>query len=218
MEFKALIQLCMKLWADYNTLRAYFADDHMVGILQEVGETDFQAAVIALEAARHSNDPSREVAEAIGHLRAASVRCLVAANKRRFFGLLKATGHARYSAYGVVLKASLLTALCYRHLQDVPQAREHLLTARRYFDDYAEAELDAAWEDESASSAGIGMAAAVSDSFDVSSALDEQENRVDATRSNIEEEKKCLNEFIEMSSKADSSLPAVQSLGAAASL
>jgi hypothetical protein len=141
------LMFAKRCYAELSFLRQAFADDMLSTILQEIGQVEYIAAIDALNSAKISNDPPQLVREAVTHLRSAYWNFICAGEKRRLFGLLRATPSTRSDAYEAALEALLFMAVCYRFVSDYDNAIDVLNLAESTVSSLEEAWIDQYRED-----------------------------------------------------------------------
>lgn len=207
MEFIQFLLISKSCWGKLNQVYKFlFSDEVMTTIFKNLGELDSKTAISALKDSQESENPAREIEEAISHLRAGSTKFLAAAEKRRFFGLRSPTCYARSSGYHGFVELSILMALCYSSLGS-KLANNHLDNAKKYFELYANAEIDCAKTDAKIRSGGVGMGMAAGGAHSYSSELDEIGDLVPKTQKRVDNERLHLEQLIDSAKKGQLSIP-----------
>lgn len=134
----SIIEMCKIGISSLSLLESFFKKDILIEVLEELGALDFKAAIESLNQARISNDPRREVAETVTHLRNARLKFEKAAEKetRWFFGMYKGRLDEREN-FEKVTKIYLLMFLCMLYLNERQQAISYIEKACDYFERYA---------------------------------------------------------------------------------
>ncbi len=192
MEFLALLGLIKNLMGDIKLLNSFFNDGEIVSILQEIGKIDYKTAIWALKDLRKSNKPSREINEAIFHLRSACSKYKESSEKKRWFGI-KATLETRLQGYEMASKTSVLIALCYLYLEESKLAFDHFKNAKNYFELYANAEIEATEIDQRQRLAVIRASV-----YPMRTEIEETMDIVENAKSKINKERKELERLIDM--------------------
>ncbi len=132
-----------------NKLQSFVKDD-MAGLLYELGRSEYQAAISALNDSKESNNRQREIESAITCLRLsfekfyknASERSLMSAYTSAFtFGIV--TPFYVRSAEGAV-ECCLLIATCYKTLDEPRLTNNFIEKTKKAFDSFELARCDAA--------------------------------------------------------------------------
>ena len=131
-----------------ETLRA-FVRDEMAELLEKLGDIQYQAAIGALNDAKKSSQPSREIEMAVTHLRGAYQTFYSIIPKDTFFSGLKEA-----IALGVMgpfytpktitgnkkaCEAAIMIAICYRDFKEDTLMEEYINRARKHYQKYVKA-------------------------------------------------------------------------------
>jgi|LGVF01.1.fsa_nt_gb hypothetical protein len=142
LEFITVLTICKEIIGNFGQIRSFIDDGEMTRVLQEIGDVLYNAAIRALEDARESSEPSREIESAINSLREACEAFIRQATERMWLGLRGPSEAARAEGYWKSCETSVLIALCYRYLGDKALANGYLKDAKAQFESYAEAEME----------------------------------------------------------------------------
>ncbi|MDP4175667.1 MAG: hypothetical protein Q8933_16950 [Bacteroidota bacterium] len=193
----SILELCVlgkNGYKKFEELRKLFAEDTMVNVLKEIGKTEYNAAIDALQSARKSLNPEREISEAVSHIRSSILLFEESASKKRLHGLLEAKSNTRVEGFGSAIKGLLIMAICYKYLGENTNVKDVLSKALSILPFYEKALIDSCQDDTNYRASGIAMAAAMSDSFmlsEINDVYDETENekeRIKKLVSDIEKE------------------------------
>ena len=123
-----------------------FLNEDMVGILQEMGEVNYSAAIRALQDAKKSNNPRREIESAITSLRQAFFAFRRAGEKQGIgswltHGIL-GLFDTRSKPHRRACETALLIATIYYALSNDELAKDYCQEATKSFDRYAKERID----------------------------------------------------------------------------
>lgn len=146
-NYMELISICKTLKVSITTISSLrkFVQNEMIEILKSFGEIHTNAAIIALENSKISNQPSREIESAINSLQESYASYIYSANKRIIF--FKKTN--MMENYKSACKCALLIASCYKCLKDKRLTELHVNNAKECFNLYDSIRSDITYADSS---------------------------------------------------------------------
>lgn len=178
----SILELCLlgkNGYKKFEELKKLFAEDTMVNVLKEIGKTEYKAAIEALQSAKNSLKPEREISEAVSHIRSSILLFEESASQKRLHGLLEAKSKTRVEGLGSAISGLLIMAICYKYLGENTNVKDVLSKALSILPFYEKALIDSCQDDSNYRASGIAMAAAMSDSFmlsEINDVYDETEN------------------------------------------
>jgi tetratricopeptide (TPR) repeat protein len=198
----SIMELCIlgkNGYKKFEELKKLFAEDIMVNVLKEIGKTEYKAAIEALQSAKNSLKPEREIAEAVTHIRSSILLFEESASQKRLYGLLEAKSKTRIEGFGSAISGLLIMAICYKYLGENANAREVLSKALSMLPFYEKALIDSCQDDANYRAAGIGMGAAISDGLmlsEINDVFDETENEKKHFKNLVSEIEKEISEMM----------------------
>lgn len=198
----SILELCLlgkNSYKKFEELKKMFAEDTMVNVLKEIGKTEYKAAIDALQSAKKSLKPEREIAEAVSHIRSSILLFEESVFQKRLHGLLEAKSNTRVEGFGSAIKGLLIMAICYKYLGENANVKEVFSKALSMLPFYEKALIDSCQDDANYRTSGIAMGAVMSDGLmlsEINDVYDETENEKERIKNLVSDIEKAIIEMM----------------------